>query len=253
MAKAENSSLIGALIDVRDGATTRKSARLVLWALLLRVDTRKGWKCWPSYETLCADTQLALETVQKAIRELELARLILRKPRHNHSNLFWVNAKLLAEQGEAARAAAAEKRKVAALDEEDPFANAGDQVAEDADFGDLAWEGPAPQSGDNDPAAIDGLLELLTECFPGHPNLSDLPKWGATLRNCLSNCLALAGSEPRCRSLIFNISCDDDRAKQVQKADKLGPYLLKCFPGWVAEFRVRLDQAFPDAGGSSSR
>jgi len=96
---------------VRDSRSTKHSQRLVLQAMALRANPKKGYSCFPSYETLALDTLLDEKTVRRAAADLEKADLISRRDQAYSSNLFYLNVRLLQEQANMVRDAAVKKEE----------------------------------------------------------------------------------------------------------------------------------------------
>jgi len=109
------------------------SARLVAHALACHLNARHGALVWPSKEHLAEDTGLSLNTVQKAIRELEDAGYVtVRRSRGRSSNRYTL---LISNQSVA-----------------DGLADAQP----------LKWKPPTPQNGASSPSTTD---PESIECF----------------------------------------------------------------------------------------
>ena len=102
--KSPSMPLIRILWAIRDARSTKDSERELLYALALRCNPKNNYSCWPSYNQLAEDTQLDPATLQRAAKRLESKKLIKRVQRRNHSNRFYVNARLLQEQAAAMKA-----------------------------------------------------------------------------------------------------------------------------------------------------
>jgi len=75
--------------------------RAVLYALATRVNPPRDqqYVCYPSLEEIAGDTSQSVRNVQRALKNLEDADLIVRQQRTNTSSLIWINvAKLLTFQ-----------------------------------------------------------------------------------------------------------------------------------------------------------
>lgn len=100
MSKHKPLPLFTLLRIIRDAHSTRDAQRELLMALAMRCNPSKGYICWPSYAQLAEDTMLNQETLKRAAKKLEETKLIRRRKRPNHSNIFFINAPLLIQQAE---------------------------------------------------------------------------------------------------------------------------------------------------------
>ena len=115
MSKHKPLPLFSLLRTIRDAHSTRDAQRDLLMALAMRCNPSKGYICWPSYAQLEEDTMLNQETLKRAAKKLEDTKLIRRRKRPNHSNIFFINAPLLIQQAEERKEAKEAAKREAAL------------------------------------------------------------------------------------------------------------------------------------------
>jgi DNA-binding MarR family transcriptional regulator len=99
-------SVLDVAWDARDSHLAAKGGEATLLLMLaLRTDPKKKYSCFPGYGQLKEDSGLNIKTLKAAAAALEKKNLVKRVVRPNHSNLWYINVKLLHETAEKNRAA----------------------------------------------------------------------------------------------------------------------------------------------------
>jgi hypothetical protein len=222
------------LKDARDSHLVAKAQFMLLLMLIVRCDPEKDYSCYPGYELLAEDTGLNMKTLKAAAVGLEGKKLVKRRVRPNHSNVWYINAKLLHETAEAKRAAKAEERSERYDD--CPFEPPVLKVTSAA--------APVPANKDADkkngsPAEMDPFfaraVSRIRELFPDHPTLQ---KAGADrfIAQDVEEMLSDTNHTPE--AVLKFLSDLSDKAKAtIAASSHLGPYLKKCFSDWLEKQR----------------
>ncbi len=147
-------TLFQVLLNVRDARSTTGSQRELLYALAFRCKPHELYSCFPSYAVLAKDTGLTIQSLRRAAQKLEKAGLISRKQRGYYTNLFHINARLLAAQAAEQRELDRKERharKVAEKSGEAPFDPHAEEDAEGGNSTEAANDsGEQPEEDDID-------------------------------------------------------------------------------------------------------
>lgn len=216
------------LKDSRDSHLVTKAEAMLLLMLILRCDPEKSYSCYPGYELLTEDTGLNMKTLKAAAAGLESKTLVKRRVRPNHSNTWFINAKLLHETAEVNRAAKAAERT---------------EDFDDCPFEPLvlkATSAPALANTDTekDDDGVEKLqpftsqvLSRLRELFPDHPTLQ---KTGAERFLAGDVAKMLSGTNHTPEAVLRFLGDLSDKAKAtIAASSHLGAYLKKCFSDWL--------------------
>lgn len=215
------------------------SQRHVMNALAIRADIKKGYTCFPSYETLMEDTQLGNTQIREAMRGLEQANFVRRVARPGSSNVFQINVALLKRLAEDKQEEKRRTEKPLLPDLDDPWGTEP-EAEDDPDDRDNTdgLEGEAENEAHvrdfflcRTPAKV---LKLVRKFWPEHQVFSD-QRGIEFLERDLAACIELAQTSYRCGQILTLIyETNPEASRAVAKSAKLGAYLLKCFPGWIA-------------------
>lgn len=252
--KPSRLSFLDILNYARDSQLTTGASQSLLYHLILRCDLADH-SCYPSLALLVRDTGLGLSTVRTAARDLQTRKIVRRVTRYKHSTIWYVNVRLLQETAEANRTQWAAQDPAKQKDKGSPFEAPHAPGTPLPAVSPIAAPSPAaPQDAtaelDAEPRAsrpeqdktwTSKLLDLLRKHLSGHPTYAH-PDAEAIMSSAVARCIKLADgdAESAFYSMLRQLELEVYREvniKALMGADRLGGYLVKCFPQWLAERR----------------
>jgi DNA-binding MarR family transcriptional regulator len=222
---------------VRDATDVTGAQLSLLYVIAWRANPIQKYSCYLSTERLVKETHYSPQNLRMAAKKLEEAQLIKREKRTKRSTIFFLNVPLLAERAQAAR-----KKKGRTADPNalvDHF-----NVRQMALPSDDADNTDGLDDPDGEPEieeftvceSIDDVAALVAHTWEAHPSSTEEHSRSFLMAD-LGECVQIAGGPRRCGALITHLTTANPKAcRQVAKSRKLGRYLVKMFPIWLAEY-----------------
>lgn len=233
-------SFLEMIVNLRDSHLAGGTDLAVLYTLNSRVRPADRYSCYPSLDSIAADTGLNVKTVKRSIDRLQEANLLQKVQRYDNSNVYYLNVALLQEEAEKNRT------KAAAEKEQDECTFALPRVAPKTTTPPVAAEATPNklEAADNQnpgedeaESVMDKIINLLREHFGDHVTLN-LPNYSAVLKAPLQVCIEMAGSSEKCLSVLTAL-CTDDSFKEIKDcvaaSKQLGGYIKRCFKDVMAK------------------
>jgi hypothetical protein len=211
------------LKDARDSHLAAKAELMLLLMLIVRCTPEERYSCFPGYPQLVEDTGLNIKTLKAAAAGLEKKRLVERKVRPNHSNRWFINAKLLHETAVANRAAKKEREEgYSDCPFELPAVNAVAAPANDED-----------NNGCEIPLKIQAVVTRIRELFSDHPTLQKARADRLIAENVMEMTLETKQTAEAVLNFLGDLS--DKTMKTIAGSRHLGSYLKECFRKWATK------------------
>jgi DNA-binding MarR family transcriptional regulator len=240
---------------VRDSHLTKGSAQALLYTFVTRCDPKKDYSCFPTLDTLCADTGLDQKTVKRCADQLIKADLIKKAARFNSSNIWYVNVAKLQEAAERNRA---NKDAEKAAAEGCPFAPpilksefVDDRIlppitaAEQAVVDDLdikpAHKDPRPTAVEDKYAEACDISIFLHGKFMDHKAWRDPGGYKMSVA-CARRCIDLLGPNYSCLDAFKWIFDDEGVCAATAKSENLKRYVEVVFKTKIDEYKAAADQ-----------